>query len=116
MSNLAPSQRVGELDQRVELQKEVRTSDGQGGFTRDWQTQDTVWAQVRPLSGSERAHSERLAAEGGYRVVIRNRDDVNEAWRVKWTDRGVAMNIRFSGDSGKRDLYRVMECERGVAI
>ena len=116
MSNLAPTQRAGELDQRVELQKEVRVSDGQGGFTREWQAQATVWAQVRPLSGNERAHSERLAAEGGYRVVIRNRDDVNEAWRVYWIDREIGMNIRFSGDPGKRDLYRTMECDRGVAV
>lgn len=110
-----PTQRVGELDQRVELQQFTRTPDGQGGFTETWAVVDTVWAQVRALRGSERNHGERLAAEGGYRVVIRYRDDVNATWRMRWVNRDRLMNIRFPEDNGGRDLYLVLECGSGVA-
>lgn len=112
---LTPQDRVGELDERIELQKETVTSDGMGGQTREWVTQATVWASVRALSGSERLHSDQLQTAGGYRIAIRNRTDldVTAAWRVKW--RGKTYNIRFPQDSGPRDMYLVLEIEGGVA-
>ncbi len=110
---ISPTQRIGELDQRVQLQKQVRVPDAGGGNAHEWETQATVWAHVRPQSGSEREHSDRLNAEGGHRVAIRYRSDVNESWRIVWNGR--AMNIRFAQDSGGRSLYLVMECEAGVA-
>lgn len=111
-----PSYRIGELDERVTLQKEEGVPDGQGGTEKEWVDQGERWAHVRPLRGNEREHSDALQAEGGYLVVIRNDGvarDVSEAWRVKW--RGKAMNIRFVQDAGPRDLYLPMETERGVA-
>jgi SPP1 family predicted phage head-tail adaptor len=107
--------RPGELDQRIELQKEIRTPDGQGGFTKIWQTQTEVWAHVRPLRGSERQHSDRKQAEGGYLVVIRYRSDVNESWRVNWLYAGKVMDITFAQDGGRRSAYLPLECTRGVA-
>lgn len=106
---------IGELDQRVELQKEVRTPDNMGGFTSEWVTEDTVWAHVRPLRGSERDQADRTQAEGGYMVVIRWRGDVTEAWRIRWVNRDRIFNIRFIQDGGQRDLYLPMEVEAGVS-
>ncbi len=103
------------LDQRVELQKFSRTSDGQGGFTESWTVEATVWASVTPTTGDERNQAERLSAEGNYEVTIRYRTDVNEAWRLRWVNRDRLMNIRFVQDSGKRELYLTISCERGVA-
>lgn len=105
--------RPGELDQRVELQKEIRTPDGMGGGSVEWVTQATVWAHVRAMRGSERQQAERIEAEGNYLVVIRYRSDINESWRVFWNGR--AMNITFIQDGGKRSAYLPMECARGVA-
>lgn len=117
MSRLIAREQVGELDQRVELQTQSRVSDGMGGSTVSWVTQDTVWAHVRPLSGGESQRFGGIEATGGYRVAIRNRSDlsINETWRVNWTDRGTTMNIRFVEDGGKRNLYLVLQCEQGVA-
>ena len=113
--SLSPTIRIGELDERVELQKEVLTDDGMGGQSSEWQTQETVWAHVRSRGGSERMHSDMLMAQGGHMVAIRNRPglEVNESWRVVW--RGRNMNIRFSEYSGPRDAYLVLDCESGVA-
>lgn len=111
---LASSERIGELDQRVELQKEVFTENGMGGAEAEWDTQATVWAQVRPLTGRERFTNDRLAGEGGYRVVIRNRTDLDPHanWAILW--RGLRLNIVFPQDRGPRPLYLVFECEAGV--
>lgn len=110
----ATGTRIGELDQRVELQKEVFTSNDMGGATASWQTQATVWAQVRALTGRERFTNERLAGEGGYRVVIRNRTDIDPQanWAILW--RGLRLNILFPQDNGPRPLYLVFDCEAGV--
>lgn len=106
---------TNELDKRVELQKESFTDDGMGGQSSSWVTQDTVWAHVRSRTGGERLHSDILSAEGGYQVVIRNRSEIDpkENWRVVWNGR--AFNVRFVEDNGPRDLYLVLDCERGVA-
>ncbi len=113
MPKMAPTYRPGEMDQRVDLQAEERTPDGQGGFTAAWVSQGSAWAHVRPLRGSEREHGDRIQAEGGYMVVIRYRADINETWRIVWNGRN--MNIRFLQDEGPRALYLPMEVERGVA-
>ena len=107
--------RPGELDQRVSLQKEERTPDGQGGFTKTWQEQSEVWAHVRPMRGSERQHADRAQAEAGYLVVIRYQSGINESWRVKWLGMDLVMNITFVQDGGKRSAYLPIECTRGVA-
>lgn len=113
--SLSPGIRIGELDQRIELQKKAFTDNGSGGQDNQWVSQGVVWAQVRALTGNERMHSDSRAAEGGYRIVIRNRPgiDVTADWRAIW--RGRAMNIRFPQDNGPRDLYLVMDAETGVA-
>lgn len=84
-----------------------------GGSAVAWTTQATVWAHVRPLRGSERAQADRIEAQGGFLVVVRYRDDVNEAWRIVWNGR--TMNINFIQDNGKRSAYLPMECTAGVA-
>lgn len=105
--------RPGELDQRIELQKESRVSDGMGGATVTWQTQATVWAHVRPLRGSERLQADTMEAPARYLVVVRYRQDVSESWRIAWN--GKVMNINFIQDGGARSAYLPMECTAGVA-
>lgn len=108
----------GELDQRVELQSPVRTDNGQGGNDISWQVEATVWAKVRPMSGGERSQADRLAAEGGYMVIVRNNGkgkEVTEDWRIRWVNEDRVLNIRHVKEAGQRDLYQPIECESGVA-
>ena len=106
--------RVGELNERIELQKKDYVDDGQGGVSEDWVTQATVWAAVRPLTGRERMHSDMLIAEGGYKIVLRNRSDldIRENWRVVW--RGRNMGIRFVEYGGPQNPYLVLDCQTGA--
>lgn len=45
--------KAGELAHKVELQSLSSVSDGQGGFTESWTTEDTLHAAVAPLSAQE---------------------------------------------------------------
>jgi SPP1 family predicted phage head-tail adaptor len=108
-------QPIGDLDQLVELQREVHVPDGLGGTKSQWTKQATVWARIRAMSGSQRQHSDVLSAEGGYHIIIRNRNDfdVKANWRAVWDGR--AMNIVFPKDNGKREIYIALETKAGVA-
>ena len=102
-----------ELDQRVTIRREVRTADGMGGSTLSWSTVATVWAKVRPMTGSEREHSDRLSAPANYIVVIRYRDDITEADTLLW--KGIEFNIRFAKDT-PRSRFLVLEAQKAVAV
>jgi SPP1 family predicted phage head-tail adaptor len=72
-----------------------------------------VWAKVRPMSGTEREHSDRLNAQANYLIVIRYRSDITEQDVAEW--KGVRFNIRFSKDE-PRSTFLALEAERGVAL
>ena len=62
---------VGRLRQRIDLQKPVLVSDGQGGSTATWQDIDTVWADIKPVGGSERYEIESLKGNITHTVRLR---------------------------------------------
>lgn len=103
---------IGELDQRVQLQRKSAARDGAGGGTATWTTYATVWALVRPLTGRERENAQRAEAVANYLVVIRQRTDLKESHRVLWGER--ALNIRFRKQRG-RSAWLEMEAELGAA-
>lgn len=115
MSKLVTRQEVGQLDQRVIIKRDVLTSDGGGGQTNSPVVVDTVWASVKPSTGSERQRFERLDAEAMFTFVIRNRSDLDlkESDRLVW--QSIDHNIRFIADPGPRELYVTIMAERGVA-
>lgn len=103
----------GQLDQRITLQQETRVADDQGGAVSTWATLDTVWAEVRPLTGRERAEMASVQAPATYRFRIRRRSDVTDTMRIGWNSG--TYNIRFIADGGARELYMTIDAERGVA-
>lgn len=105
--------RAGELDQRVTFRRQVSTADGMGGSSTTWTDIATVWALVRPMTGREREHSDRLNAQANYLMVIRYRDDIDEADIAVW--KGRQFNIRFSKDRA-RSRFLELEAERGVPV
>jgi len=62
---------VGRLRQRIELQEYTTVSDGQGGSTATWQGIDTVWADIKPVGGSERYEIESLKGNITHTVRLR---------------------------------------------
>lgn len=108
MANYAP----GELDKRVSIRRETRAADRLGGYTSALATVATVWAHVRPTSGTEGVRADRVEAKSPFLFVIRYRGGVLESDRLTWD--GIDYNIRSINRRGGRKLYLEIEAERGA--
>jgi len=106
---------IGKLDQRITLQSKTLTPDGGGGSTEAWgnlAADPTVWAAVKPMTGSEIMREGGDVAVAMYRFIIRNRSDLDERFRIVWE--GSSYNIRQVQREGGRALYLTIIAERGV--
>ena len=105
----------GDLTELMSLSRRTRTPDGSGGFRSSSDEYARVRASVRPLYGSERFTSDRLEAQAGYLVTIRNRPDVREEDTLRWHQQDRSLNIRFVRRQSARSLYLELETDMGVA-
>lgn len=100
---------AGELTERVTLRRYTETKNAYGTLSHTPSTVATVWALVRPLSGSERDRAQQTEERANYLVVIRYRSDLTEKDYIVW--RGSEMNIRFLKDRGPRARFLEIEAE-----
>lgn len=103
---------IGELTERISLERPALSRDGAGGTDTTWSEYAEVWALVRPLSGRERQAAMREEARTDYLVVMRYRGDVLDGDRILW--RGRYLNVRFRKDCGPRPLWLELEAEMGA--
>lgn len=106
---------IGRMDQRITLQRLVKTPDGAGGYAESWAnyaTNPCPWAKVTARAGRESMVEGRMAAQFTVLFEIYNRSDVVETDRILWD--GVPYNIRGIRREGGRKLRLVIEAERGV--
>lgn len=110
-----PIFRIGELSERVSVERKTRTTDAGGGYAETWAVQTTVWALVRPMSGNERANAQQVASGANYLVVVRAGLNVTAADRLIWLAYpDDPLNVRFVKRTGARSLYLAIEAEMGV--
>lgn len=84
------------LRHRVTIEAPIRTPDGQGGFSKEWQCLETVWAGMEPLGGSETLIGQQITPQTRYRVTIRYRTDISPDMRLVWNE--TTYNIRNIAD------------------
>ena len=107
---------IGELNERITIQRETLSDDGQGGTTRSLATLVTVWAKVAPLSGRERDMANQTESPRNYRFTVRRTSDTAGILAkdlILW--RGKTMNIRFIALNTTHELYLQIDAEDGVA-
>ncbi len=59
------------LSRRLVLEAPERVADGAGGFTTTWVVLGTLWAEVKPGTGRERAAELMTVAQIPYRITVR---------------------------------------------
>lgn len=59
------------LNRTLTLEEPVRVPDGAGGFTQTWQTLGTLWAEIKPGSGRERAAGFATVSSIAFRITVR---------------------------------------------
>lgn len=101
------------LRERVTLQAEARTSNGQGGFTTAWSDVATIWAEVIGLSGDESIQAAIERSSIRYRVTIRKRSDVSPRNRLVWGS--TKLDVRsVIADPRNDKAALVLICEAGL--
>lgn len=79
MTEISPS----DLRHRLTLEELSRVADDGGGFTESWVAVATIFADLRPISGSERVEGDRLTGSVTHDVVMRHRAGVVPAMRFR---------------------------------
>jgi head-tail adaptor len=59
------------LNRKLVLEAPVRAPDGAGGFFTSWEARGTLWAEVRPGTGREKAAEFMTVATIPFRITVR---------------------------------------------
>jgi head-tail adaptor len=60
-----------ELNRLLVLERQVRLSDGAGGFQRNWTEVGSLWAEVTPGTGRDAGGVEVVLTSVPYRITVR---------------------------------------------
>lgn len=105
---------IGQLRHRVEVQQEIRTSDGMGGFTVEWKKVATYFARVSPMRGEESLIHRQLQDRITHMVVMRWHPLVKASQRLVHNDR--VFNIREVLNVDERNIKLELRCEEGAPV
>lgn len=103
------------LDQYVEVQREVATADDQGGAAVATAFYCDFWAEVKPIKGQERLDQGQLRTPSTYLFTLRYDEltaTITTADRILWD--GVEYNIRDIQNRGARVRFFQIVGESGV--
>ncbi|MGH9161497.1 MAG: phage head closure protein [Vicinamibacteraceae bacterium] len=77
------------LQNMIELQSPTETSDGGGGFTTEWSTETTDWAEIVTATANnmERRIGHTVQATATHLITLRSYPGISLEWRVQWQDR-----------------------------
>jgi SPP1 family predicted phage head-tail adaptor len=96
----------GKFDRRITLQRATESDDGYATAVSSWASIATVWAQLVPLTGAERAAAHETAAFSRVNFRIRKAS--------LWTDLNATDRVLYN--SIAHDLHCVREDGRGFYI
>ncbi len=101
--------KIGNLRQRVSIEEPLRTGDGGGGAQESWVELAQVWAQIRPLNGSERAEADGIAGKVSHEIVMRFRADIAPEHRLFYDGRIFDIRAVLDLDERRRFLRCLVE-------
>ncbi len=78
---------AAKMRHRVDIQSLTETTDDQGGFTKAWATDATVWAEIVPMKGYERFQAQQTQTPLTHKVTMRYRTGVTTAHRLLYGSR-----------------------------
>ena len=104
---------AGKLIHKITIERETAVPDGYGGSTDTWSTHKSLKAFIKPISGRERLHSQRLEASMSHKVFIRFSGDIIASDRVNYNGR--FFQIRAIVNIEERNKWIELTCEEGVA-
>ena len=80
---------AGRLRHRLRVEQQVKTKNALGETSIAWQTVDTYWCEIRPLSSRELLASEQIQSEVDTLIVMRYNTTVKASMRAVHVENGV---------------------------
>lgn len=107
---------IGELRERITIERATTTADGYGGQTVTWNPVYThkIWAKVQSVRGREEERQGRLATVETYLITVRFGISATTLDRILW--RSKYFNIRAAADREGTREWLTLECEAGVTV
>lgn len=75
------------MRQKISIQTNTQTTDGQGGFTESWATDATVWASIEPAKAYEKFQAAQMDTPITHNIMIRYRSGVTTKKRLLYGSR-----------------------------
>ena len=104
---------IGMLRHQVALQKPTNTTDAGGGATKSYTTLATLWASIKPVSGSEKYRQGQVQETATHQITVRFRSDIGTNYRIVYESRN--FNIKHIRNIDERDRYLLLICNEGEA-
>ena len=94
----------GRLSARLELERETETPDGAGGFSGQWISVASIWADIRPLVANFVERANTATSDISHEITVRHRLDIREAMRFRKGARLFLIDALFDPDETGRWL------------
>ena len=95
---------IGSLRHRVMIEAPVRANDGGGGALITWTPVAEVWASITPQAGAESVVAEAVSGRISHEIVMRHRDDIAPAMRIRLGSRKFDILAALDIDERRRRL------------
>ena len=108
---------IGKMDQRVTILEKRQTRQANGTLAVTFLPRFTVWAHVKPKSGTQRNHAQQTENPADYEFTIKNSQQAQSARPddvIDW--RGRRMNIVWIGYTGSQSMHLQIDAKDGVAV
>lgn len=110
--------RISRLQQRITVQRRSSTLDAYGQEINSWTNIGTVWAEVKPMRGTEKMRATAMVVESQltHQVTVRFSELFlpsieADAWRILFGTR--VFNITSSMNVDEEDKLIIFDCTEG---
>lgn len=90
---------ASKLNKRITITRPITSTSASGQTSIDkWEPWQSVWANIRPLRGTEKFEANQIGNSVSHKITIRYRDDIDEGMRLcydqKELDIKTIINVR----------------------
>ena len=102
---------IGKMRHQVLLQQPTNTTDAGGGAVKTWSTVDTMFASIKPVSGSEKYRQGKVQELETHHITVRYRTGIGTNYRVQYQSRN--FNIKHIRNIEERNRFLLLVCNEG---
>ena len=100
---------IGKLNRRVEILEFKKVRDSYGGEDGRWEVASEVWANIKPVSGTEYFTMQQVEAQVVVTITMRYNPNVNVMNRIRYL--GKTFEIIGVSDEGAEHKVTILNCK-----